>query len=207
MSVGMGAPKFAGDKVPKGYKTGQLQQYTPEQLQLFSQAFSHLGPDSFLSKLASGDQSQFAQLEAPALRQFGALQGNIASRFSGMGMGGRHSSGFQNTQNQAASDFAQNLQGQRMGLQNQAIRDLMGMSNELLDQRPYERFMVKKPPSDQGFNWGGLAGGLAGGVGGFFLGGPMGAASGANLGYNAGSSLSGYNGSSGWAQGSGQTSY
>lgn len=218
MSYGMGAPKFTGDKIPSGYRAGQLQQYTPEQLDLFKQSFNHLGPDSMLSKLASGDQSQFAAMEAPALRQFNSLQGNIASRFSGQGMGGRQSSGFQNAQNAAATDFAQNLQSQRLGLQNQAIRDLMGMSHTLLSERPYERFLTEKQ-QDQGFNWGGLAGGLAGGVGGFFLGGPMGAMSGASLGYNAGSGLSGYGGgggsnqwqstpgwSPGWGGQSGQTS-
>ncbi len=152
MSPGMGAPQGGvvgpsgrtGNKIPSGYKSGQLQQFTPEQMQLFQHLFSQIGPDSYLSKLASGDQSQFEQMEAPALRQFNALQGGLSSRFSGMGMGARRSSGFQNTSNQAASDFAQDLQGKRQQLQQQAIRDLMGMGNSLLNQRPYESFMVEQ---------------------------------------------------------------
>lgn len=132
------------DIIPKGYQKGQMQQFTPEQMQLFQSMFGHLGPDSFLSKLAGGDQSQFEQLEAPALKQFGALQGNIASRFSGMGTGARRSSGFQNTMNQATTDFAQQLQSQRMGLQQQAIRDLQGLSGSLLQQKPYEQFLTKQ---------------------------------------------------------------
>ena len=132
------------DIIPKGYQKGQMQQFTPEQMQLFQSMFGHLGPDSFLSKLAGGDQSQFEQLEAPALKQFGALQGNIASRFSGMGAGARRSSGFQNTMNQATTDFAQQLQSQRMGLQQQAIRDLQGLSGSLLQQKPYEQFITEK---------------------------------------------------------------
>ena len=52
-------------------------------------------------------------MEAPALKQFSGLQGNLASRFSGMGSGARRSSGFQNTSNQAASDFAQQLQANK----------------------------------------------------------------------------------------------
>jgi hypothetical protein len=64
-----------------------------------------------------------------------------------MGSGARHSSGFQNTANQATSDFAQQLQSQRLGLQRQAMQDLMGMSESLLGQRPYERFLTKKQPS------------------------------------------------------------
>lgn len=139
MSYGM-----QGNKIPKGYSQYQMQQFTPEQLELFKNSFAHLGPDSFLSRLAGGDQSMFAEMEQPALRQFGEMQGGMASKFSGMGMGGRHSSGFQNTMNQATSDFAQGLQSKRMELQNQAIRDLMGMSNELMNQRPYERGLVEK---------------------------------------------------------------
>jgi len=150
MGYGMNSPMksgagTSGDVLPEGHDAAQLQQFTPEQMQLFKQMFSHVGPDSFTSKLASGDQSAFAQMERPALQQFNATQGNIASRFSGMGMGGRKSSAFQNTTNAAASDFASNLQSQRMGYQQQAIKDLMGMSGELLGQRPYERQLVEKP--------------------------------------------------------------
>lgn len=134
-----------GNKTPSGYKSGQLSQFTPEQMQLFQQLFSHVSPESYTSKLASGDQSLFGEIEAPALKQFSGLQGNLASRFSGMGsFGGRRSSGFQNTANSAASDFAQQLQSQRQGLQRQALQDLQGMSQQLLGQRPYEQFLVPK---------------------------------------------------------------
>ena len=168
--------KWAGDKIPSGYKAKQLQQFTPEQLNLFQSLFSHAAPDSYLSKLAGGDQSFFAEQEAPALRQFAGLQGNIASRFSGMGMGGRRSSGFQNATNQAATDFAQQLQSQRQGLQRQAIMDLMGISGQLLGERPYERFLVEKPQSS---GWGGAIGGALGGL--------FGGLPGARMGYNFGS--------------------
>lgn len=126
-----------------GYR--QVQQFTPEQMDLFRRLFGQVGPESFSGRLASGDQSQFAQLEAPALKQFSGLQGNIASRFSGLGSGARHSSGFQNTINQAGSDFAQQLQSQRMGLQRQAMQDLMGMSGQLLGQQPYSLIPKQKP--------------------------------------------------------------
>lgn len=197
MSYGMnspmtGRPNFSGDRIPKGYKSGQLQQFTPEQLQLFQQLFSNVGPQSMSAKLAGGDQSAFEQLEAPALKQFSSLQGNIASRFSGGGGGpgalsSRRSSGFQNTLNQASSDFAQDLQSKRLGYQRQALMDLMGMSGELLGQRPYERFLEKKQRSSSGL--GGLLGAGLGGIGGFFAGGPSGALGGAQLGYNVGSSF------------------
>lgn len=144
-----------------GYKVNQLQQFTPEQMKLFQSLFSHVSPDSFLSRLASGDESAFAQSEEPALRQFSGMQGNLASRFSGMGMGARKSSGFQNTMTQANSDFAKDLQSRRQELQRQALMDLMGLSSNLLGQRPYDQFLTPKKPSF----WESIFGGLGQGIG------------------------------------------
>jgi len=152
--------KWAGDKIPRGYKMGQIAQYTPEQSELFSQSLGNAGEGSYLSRLAGGDQSLFDEMEAPALKQFAGLQGNLASRFSGMGSGARRSSGFQNTVNQAATDFAGQLQSQRQGLQRQAISDLHTMSQQLLSNRPYERSLIKKQESP----WAGLVGQLGGAV-------------------------------------------
>ncbi len=181
----------SGNKIPSGYRQYQMQNFNPDQMNLFKQAFSHTDPNSYTSKLASGDQSQFDQMEAPAMRQFAQLQGQMGSRFSGMGgTGSRNSSGFQNSMNQAGSDFAQDLASRRQGLQRQAIMDLMGMSNQLLGQRPYDQGLVQKQQK-QGTNWGGIGGGVLGGIGGFLAGGPMGAMSGASLGYNMGSGFSG----------------
>ena len=174
------------EKIPSGYKKGSLQQFTPEQMNLFQQMFGQVGPESYLSKLAGGDQSTFGEIEAPAMRQFSGMQGNIASRFSGMGgLGARRSSGFQNTMNSAASNFAQDLQSQRQGLQRQAIMDLMGISNSLLGQRPQENFLVQKQQRQSGL--GGAIGAGVGGLGGFMMGGPSGALTGAQLGYGVGS--------------------
>lgn len=132
------------EKVPSGYSKASIQQFTPEQIQLFGQLFGHLGPESFLSKLAGGDEQMFADVEKPALQQFAGLQEGIANKFSGAGMGGRRSSGFQNAQTSAASQFAQQLQSQRQSLQQQALQDLMGHSNMLLGQKPFENALVEK---------------------------------------------------------------
>lgn len=178
-----------GDVIPKGHRKGQIQQFTPEQMSLFQQLFSQLGPDSFLSKLSGGDQATFDQMEAPALRQFSGLQGNIASRFSGMGgLGNRKSSGFQNEINSAASNFAQELAARRGDLQRQATNDLFTMSQSLLGQRPQEQFLMKKGEK-QPSGWGGIGGAALGGLGGFALGGPSGGLTGARLGYNVGSAF------------------
>lgn len=153
------------DIIPKGYQKGQMSQFTPEQMQLFQGLFGNVGQGSYLSRLAGGEQGIFDQIEAPAMRQFGELQGNIASRFSGMGSGARKSSGFQNTMNQASTDFASQLQSQRMGLQRQALQDLMGMSESLLGQRPYEKFLTEKQTPFWQKLAEGTIGGLAGGFG------------------------------------------
>ncbi len=96
------------------------------------------------------------------MQQFSELQGNMSSRFSGMGgLGARKSSGFQNTSNQAASQFAQQLQSQRQSLQQQAIKDLHGMSQDLLGNRPYEQMLMEKSKPW----WQEAATGFAGGLG------------------------------------------
>lgn len=186
----MNPKKMFRDQVPSGYKAGSIQQFTPQQMKLFSQLFGHVGPESYTSRLAEGSEDIFNEIEAPALRQFSALQGGMASRFSGMGgqgaLSSRGSSGFQNTMNQAGMDFASQLQSQRQGLQRQALQDLMGMSNQLLGQRPFERTLTQKP-QQQSSGWGSLIGTGLGAAGGFALGGPMGAYYGGSLGYAAGS--------------------
>lgn len=135
------------EKNPKGYSQYTIQQYTPEQLKLLNESYGYVGPESYLGRLAGGDESFYAEQEAPALRQFNELQGNLASRFSGMGMGARNSSGFQNTTNAAAQDFASQLQANRQKMRNQAIADLMGYSSMLMEKKPYEKGYVKKPPT------------------------------------------------------------
>lgn len=183
----------AGNKIPSGYKLGQLQNFTPEQMKLFQQMFAQVGPQSYLSKLAGGDQDMFNQMEAPALKQFAGLQGNIASRFSGMGMGARRSSGFGNTINQAGSDFAQDLYSRRQSLQQDAIRQLMEMSGQLLGQRPYEQILTEKQyrPSTGQMLLGAGATGLGTAAGAYF-GGPAGARIGYHAGSSMGRSLGGY---------------
>ena len=181
-----------GNSVPSGYKLGRIQNFTPEQMQLFGQLFGNVGQNSYLGRLAGGDQSQFEEAEAPALRQFGQLQGQLASRFSGQGLGGRQSSGFRNSGSAAASDFAQQLQSRRMDIQRQAIMDLHGLSNDLLGQRPYDQFLVQNQQKQPSFGKQ-LLGSFAGGAGqalGSSVTGGLGALGGSGFfggGYNAGS--------------------
>ena len=179
-----------------GREVQQLQNFTPQQMELFQSLFSNVGPNSYLGKLAGGDQETFNQIEKPALQQFGAMQGNLASKFSGSGMGGRRSSGFQNAMTSANQDFASQLQAQRMGLQTGAIKSLHEMANQLLGQKPYSYYDVE-PYEEQPW-WGKAAdigfpiiGGLAGGFSGL---GPMGAAGGAQIGSSFANAINGRQG-------------
>ena len=203
MTGGRGA---AGNKIPKGYTTGRLQQYTPEQMQLFQQMFSHTSPGSQLSRQAAGDQEAFAPQEALAQRDFQNFQGQLASRFSGADQGSganfsglmsaRRGSGFQNAATQGAQDFALQLAGQRQQLQRQAFGDLMGLSNTLLGQRPYEQFLVKKQqkPSFWGQLFGAAAPAAGALIGGLSTMSPAGAALGGQIGSAVGQGFNQFRG-------------
>jgi hypothetical protein len=163
-----------GDIIPKGYKQGQLQQFGPEQMSLFKQLFSHLGPESYLSRLAGGDEDIFNQIEAPSKRQFQGGLSNLASRFSGQGTGGRMGSSFQKASSAAYSNFSQDLASRRQELQRQAISDLLGLGNQLLGQRPQEKFLVEKQQKPRSFMEElllGLSGGVGQGLGAWATGG------------------------------------
>lgn len=176
------------EKVPSGYKKYSISNFTPEQMDLFQQLFSHVDPESYLSRLAGGDQALFDEMEAPAFRQFNELMGEMGSRFSGMGMGARKGSGFNISGTTAASNFAQDLASKRQELQRQALMDLFNMSQQLMGERPYETGLMEKKKKGLG-GWGGVGGAALGGAGGFLTGGPAGALAGAKLGHKAGSAF------------------
>lgn len=132
------------DVRPKGYRVGELQTFDKNQMGLYNQGFTHLDDNSYLAKLAGGDQSMFEEMEAPFQRQFQEDIGELAGQFSGMGMGARRGSGFQNAANQSAQDFAMQLQGQRQQYRENAMNELMQNSEYMLNQRPKDRFLVEK---------------------------------------------------------------
>lgn len=161
------AGPYQNQKLGGGFKQGQMNNFSPDQMQLFQSLFSHVSPDSQTSRLAMGDQSMFNDIEAPQMRQFNQQIGNLASRFTGLGgqgsLSSRRGSGFQNALGQQSSNFSQDLQSQRQQLQRQALMDLMGMSNSLMNQKPYENFLIE--PKQKSSFLQQLIGGLSGGLG------------------------------------------
>ena len=182
MSAPTGAMQSPGNI--SGYKQRSMSNFTPEMMNLFQMLLGGAGQGlggkggglEWLSKLASGDQSMFSQLEAPAMRQFQGQLGQIGSQFGDIGAMG--SSAFQNATSGAAADFSEKLQSQRVGLQQGAIERLLGLSQNLMQQRPYENFL--EPKSD----WKGMLGKILGGAAGAF-GGPFAGAVGGGLGEKA----------------------
>lgn len=169
---GMGS-NYLDEQRPHGYSKFRSNNYTQAQNQQYNRLYGLVGPESSTYKTAMGDQSQFDEMEAPALRQFGALQGNLASKFSGAGMGARRSSGHQNSQNAAAQDFAGQLQANRQGLQRQAVQDLMGLSQQLLQSGPYTSgYAAKGAKEGIAGGYGGPTGTVLGTIGGSYYGQP-----------------------------------
>ena len=184
-----GSSSNMSEYIPEGYEDFRLKNYTPNQMNLHDQQFGTVDPNGYLAKLSRGDTNTFGEIEAPALQQFNALQGNIASRFSGMGMGSRNSSGFQHAMSSASQDFASQLQANRTQMRRQAIMDLMGLSNQILGQKPYETGLAEMPQQEQGKalgGWGGAIGTAGGAAIGTYLGNPL---LGAKLGYAAGTAI------------------
>lgn len=182
--IGSGPTGRASGLKGTGYNQVSLPTISPDQQELYSllRKGSQGGVGaglSHLSKLASGDQSGFDQMEKPALRQFSKLQGNIGSAFSGMGTGARNSSAFQNASSEAGVDFAERLAGNRMNFQRDAIQQLLGLSRDLLGTQTQQNFLTpeKIPFWKQLLSmFGGGAGQIGGLVGG------MGALKGLGLG-------------------------
>ncbi|CAB4126517.1 hypothetical protein UFOVP80_16 [uncultured Caudovirales phage] len=128
----------SGSKAPAGYQ--RFSQFSPEMMKLFEQLLGGVqggvgGGLDYLSGLASGDEESFKALEAPAYRNFEGALGNIANRFGGYGAIG--SSAFQNATSNEATNFAEGLQKQRLGLRQNAIDQLLNNSQQLLNKEPY----------------------------------------------------------------------
>lgn len=167
------------EHTPMGMGNYAINQYTKGQEGLFANQFQQLNKGSYLDRLAGGDEELYNEIEAPEFKKYNTEMGQLSSYFSGMGMGGRKSSGFQNAASQSASDFSSNLQKNRSEMRNQAIKNLMGLSDQVLSQRPQERGLTENPPDDR--SWDKFAGAAIGGIGGLMVGNPAG---GAQLGYN-----------------------
>jgi hypothetical protein len=165
-----------------GRNVEQFQKYTPQQMKLHQQQFGLLDPNSYLYRMAQGDPQLMEEMERRNLRDFSGTMGNMASRFSGAGMSGRHSSGFKIAGGMEARQLQESLAAQRGQMQSQAIKDMIGLSNQILGQDPNEQFLVE--PKKQW--WQHAVGGIAP-LAGAAIGAKYGGLEGAKFGHDIGS--------------------
>jgi len=100
------------------------------QQQLISQLMGTTGQGmDWLKQLLSGDESAFADFEAPMKRQFEReVIPGISERFAGMGSGGaQDSSAFHQSLGSAGRDLTTNLASLRSGLKMNALQQLQSL--------------------------------------------------------------------------------
>lgn len=103
------------------------------------------GGFDFLSRLLSGDESIFSELEAPAIRQFQEqIVPGLAERFTAFGEGGQGSSAYQQQLAAAGSRLAQDLAGQRAGYRMSALDRLLSQASQSMRATPYD--LVPRTP-------------------------------------------------------------
>lgn len=182
-----------GQKVA-GYNVAQIPNLDPQSMQYRqsllegSQGGLRNGLD-ILSQQAGGDESYFKGTEDRAFRDFEKGLGRIGSRYAGVGSGAmssRRSSAFSNEVSGAAGDLASRLQEQRMGIQRSALEDLIGLSQMLLSNKPYD-FQLTEPKQKK--KWWQTAVGAGAPIAGAAIGGAFGGIPGAQVGSTVGSSF------------------
>lgn len=151
--------RLDAELIPKGYEKFKTKQYEPEQLDIWKQIYKNLGRESYLQRLAGGDEELFEEMEEPAWRKFSEAQGQIGSRYSQLApgaMSAQRGSGFKQRQGALGREFAENLTARRQELKSKAMEDLMKFSEMFLQQKPFERGLAAKPKKE-GFDWGQVA--------------------------------------------------
>lgn len=158
MSYSGSSGSAPGSQSISGHELKSIPNFTPQMMELFQSLLGGVGGGAnsglqTLSGLASGNESSFAQQEAPAYSAFNKTLGQIGSKFSQFGA--QDSSAFQNAVSGAGGDLAQQLQANRSQISQNAIDKLLGYSTSLLGQKPYENFLQQE---DQGFDFGKILG-------------------------------------------------
>ena len=182
MSAGTASPANSisgyGLKQPKHLR--QVPNFTKGQMGLFESLLGGAQPGAshglgYLSKLAAGDEESFAHLEQPALQNYEQALSKLGNRFANTGFASS-SSPFQNAARGLGQDYANTLQSQRSQLQMDALTKLLGISQNLLGQRPYSIGVENQQPGGGWSDFGSKLGGALPGAIGSILGSPFGSA-------------------------------
>lgn len=174
LTGGLGTKKGRNFLFGEDASNEKLSNFTPEQEQLFSQFIQQLigggagGQGSLqnvlkqLQAMSDPNSQEYQDFEAPYLQEFQqeTLPG-IAERFAGAGA--LSSSGFGQALGGAASKYKSNLQGQKFGMMQNALQQLLNQSQFALNTQP---FSYQQNPASPGFisqAGGGIIKGLFGG--------------------------------------------
>jgi hypothetical protein len=154
---------MSGFSLPKGYKPVVTPKYNPQQTNMLKDIMAKLGGGNTLDTLqgiASGDGKFFENMENQGANFLqNKLLPQIQQNFANSGMLG--SSAFQGAQTQAASDLASSMQGQRSGLQMNAMNSIASLLQSLL-QNPMEEYGIQAEPKKEGLSIGSIISALAG---------------------------------------------
>ena len=136
-----------------GYQALQLPNKSAGQQDLFRQLMGGSSGNiaSILQQLGgmAGGDADWETMEKPAWTAFNQGLGQIGSRFSAGGggpgaMSSRRSSAFNNATGGYASDFAEKLASNRMGLQRDAQTTLLNLYRSLLGEDMYTTGLIPK---------------------------------------------------------------
>lgn len=149
MTPGGSSGSYAPANNVSGYTLAQSPNFTPEMQNLFQKLLSSASGGAgqgldFLSKIASGDEGTFNKLEAPAYSAFDKTLGKLSGKFAQYGAG--DSSAFQNAVAGQGAELSQNLQANRTQMMTDAIQKLLGHSETILGQKPFENQLIKEDP-------------------------------------------------------------
>jgi len=150
---------MSGFSLPKGYSPVVMPKYNPQQQDFLKNLLNQLrgGTSSsvqHLSEMAMGNPSAFEGQEAQAMQFFNnKLAPSISQQYAHQGMLG--SSAFQGSLASAGQGLSETMYNQRQDLQQQSIRDLLGLSTSLATNPTNEYGILAKPKKDK-FNFGSL---------------------------------------------------
>lgn len=150
---------MSGFMLPKGYEGTMVPRYSPDQAKFLNNLMKQFGGGSagaiqHLTGMATGDPAAFVGQEAQAMNFFNKkLAPSIQQQYAHQGMLG--SSAFQGAMADAGQGLAETMYNQRQDLQNQSIRDLLGLTTSLASN-PMHEFGIHAKPKKEKFSWGNL---------------------------------------------------
>lgn len=151
---------MSGYALPKGYSPVVVPKYNDQQQDFLKNLLSKLGGSSMdalgqLGDMAAGKGGAFDNMENQAMNFFNnKLAPSISQQYAHQGMLG--SSAFQGALSQAGQGVTEDLYNQRQSLQQQSIRDLLGLSERLGTNQMSDYGIMPKPKKEK-FNFGSLA--------------------------------------------------